>query len=114
MPLKRTTLPYDVVGHFGAEDVLLKPAPAGTGIIAGGAVRAVMEMLGVRDVFSKCFGSGNPVNVVKATMQALQQFCDREARFEKNDQARGEEASQGGATADDYADTKLDRATTEA
>jgi small subunit ribosomal protein S5 len=74
--LKNTTIPYTVVGHFGAEDVLLKPASEGTGIIAGGPVRAVMDVLGVQNIIGKSLGSGNPNNVVQATLQALNQLRD--------------------------------------
>lgn len=74
--LKSATIPYAVMGHFGAEDVLLKPASEGTGIIAGGPVRAVMDVLGVQNIISKSLGSGNPNNVVQATLHALQQLKD--------------------------------------
>ncbi|MEO7036177.1 MAG: 30S ribosomal protein S5 [Polyangiaceae bacterium] len=72
VPMIGSTVPHDVTGHFGAGKVLLRPASPGTGVIAGGAVRAVVESAGIQDILSKCLGSTNKYNVVHATVAALQ------------------------------------------
>ena len=71
VPVYKNTIPHEILGKYGGGLVLMKPASAGTGVIAGGAMRAVLELAGVQNVLAKCYGSTNPVNVVRATINAL-------------------------------------------
>ena len=79
VPVIGTTIPHEIVGTYGAGEVFLRPASEGTGVIAGGAVRDVLELAGINDVLSKCIGSRTPINMVHATVEALQNLKTVEA-----------------------------------
>jgi small subunit ribosomal protein S5 len=92
VPLLLNSIPHEVFGHFGAGKVLLRPASAGTGVIAGGAVRAVVESAGIHDILSKCLGSSNPHNVVRATVKALKMLKAAEQIADKRDMSAADVA----------------------
>jgi len=89
IPMVGTTVPHEVIGHFGAGRVLLKPAPPGTGVIAGNVVRAIMEAAGFHDVLTKCIGTNNPHNVVRATFEGLLELKDSVERAKYRNKAIG-------------------------
>ena len=90
IPILNNTIPYTVLGEYGSGKVLLKPASEGTGVIAGGPVRAVVEVAGIKNVLTKCLGSNNPHNAVKATMEALKQLASPEEVATRRNRPLGE------------------------
>jgi small subunit ribosomal protein S5 len=96
--LRGPTIPHEVMGQFGGGRVFLRPASPGTGLIAGGGVRAVVEAAGIKDLLAKSLGSGNPANVVKATLDALKQLRPKEAIFQLRGKTIKEVAPAGAAT----------------
>ena len=91
VPIMNKTIPFEVMGRYGAAKVMLKPASDGTGVIAGAAVRAIAESAGIRNILTKCLGSTNPHNLIKATLNGISQLKVPEEVMEKRKQ-RGEDA----------------------
>ncbi len=95
VPINRGTVPYEITGVYGSSQVFIKPAFEGTGVIAGGAVRAVVEVAGIRNIYTKCYGSRNPHNVVKAALQGLSTLKARETGTRQAGKPKQEEAERG-------------------